>query len=302
MVAEVLRLVFGKGVFPISKDIFTASLHLWAECNFNCSFCIGARKDIKDKDWQKENQLLDKVIRFLTDTGNWEIALIGGEPIINPYLPEFCEKLFNNGHKVTGITTNASIPFNRLFSAELMKKLRNLTFSYHPQHENNSKLDETFLNNIKYAISNNVNVTVAYVLLPERIKTVGNMVKRFNEAGAKVQISPLYGTYNGKSYPTSYQQQEIGFINDINRNFCLRQKLEYGSRISTLQECSAGYRSFEIFLQSGKINPCPHQQSIELFNYLKQNAQTFLRIFIKNPKNVWNVIVFAVIHMRKGHF
>lgn len=268
----------------MSRNTFRASVQLWNECNFNCTFCIGARTDIKKKDWQVENNKLKKLRELFSESGKWEVSFIGGEPMVNPYLGNFCDELLSDGHAISGIITNASIPLRDFFSKDVIKQMKWLRFSYHPAHEENLRLNERFEENIRYAVEQGITPTVVYVLLPERVPMVPNIIGRFEGLGAKVSLDLLYGNYNGRTYPTEYSQGERKLLNQQN-GVVLRQLLEDGGRVSTLQVCSAGYSSFEIFLQSGRIVPCTTQQSFEMFNFLEQDINIFNdKIFSKPEK------------------
>ena len=88
-----------KGIIP------SVNFHLWKSCNYQCKFCFGSFKDVKQNNLneQEANNLIQKLVDF----GFEKITFSGGEPVLCPFLPKLLETA-KKGGMTTMIITNGS--------------------------------------------------------------------------------------------------------------------------------------------------------------------------------------------------
>ncbi|ABZ83341.1 hypothetical protein HM1_1235 [Heliomicrobium modesticaldum Ice1] len=173
------------------------------------------------------------------------------------------------------MTTNGSIALDHLFTDDTIRRLAKIKLSYHPIHEQNPHYDAIFEHNVRILTALNVYTTVIYVMLPERIARYPAMAERFTTLGAVMCPNFLVGEHQGKRYPEAYSPEEREYIVSAYRTVHTRFLSEYGFHQPTMRCCRAGYSRFNIYLESGRVNPCEHQAFREIFNFLSEAPVTF---------------------------
>lgn len=87
-----------------SLPILSVNWHLTGACNYSCRFCFA--KNIGDTPVRVEEG--KKIIRRLAENGIQKINFVGGEPLLHPYLNEYC--IFSKDCGMTvSVTTNGSL-------------------------------------------------------------------------------------------------------------------------------------------------------------------------------------------------
>ncbi len=110
--------------------------HFWPWCNMKCKFCFATFNDVK-KIISKELAL--KVPAMLKDVGTEKLTLVGGEPMLCPYIGELLERSKSVG-LVTKIVSNGT-NIDAEFLANYGKHIDYITLSLDsPSNETEKKL------------------------------------------------------------------------------------------------------------------------------------------------------------------
>lgn len=89
--------------FPFPKYI---QLYPTARCNQDCSFCFNSKTSVNN-DLSYTNAL--KLLGILNDNGIKEIDIMGGEPLLLLWMPDFVDAAINKNISIN-ISSNGSIP------------------------------------------------------------------------------------------------------------------------------------------------------------------------------------------------
>ncbi|MZP29447.1 radical SAM protein [Heliobacterium undosum] len=280
-------------------DQLTAAVNLWQHCNFNCSFCHGAGSPVP-RDWTPYNEKMGRLEAFFDRTGSWRINFLGGEPLINPAFAEMVCRL-SARHSIS-MTTNASVAFDKLFPDEVIRRFTDMRFSYHPIHENHRHYDELFEHNLAVLARNHVDCVVIYVLLPERIGNYEALVERFQKYGVRMGPNRLIGEHKGKLYPQAYTEEEEAWLENRFHDVHSRYMSEHSFHHPTMRPCRAGFTRFNMFLDSGRITPCEHQNFREVFNFLRDEPEAFAGKRLTQPQRCPMRTCYCGFHMDQEEF
>ena len=136
---------------------FIIFLHITNLCNYTCEYCSeGLPQQANESKWSIPLNLVKyinyMIIQYLTDF-NVHICLIGGEPLLYPYLQEVIQ-LFEQNPLIKGlyILTNNSIDISNIIKS---KTTIPMYFSFSMHTESMKKFDfnkqmNIFIDNIKY--------------------------------------------------------------------------------------------------------------------------------------------------------
>lgn len=83
--------------------IKSVNWHITNRCNYSCNFCFAQNLGKNEVSFEEGLLILNK----LSEAGIKKINFAGGEPLLHPRLPEYCEKAKSLGMTVA-ITTNGS--------------------------------------------------------------------------------------------------------------------------------------------------------------------------------------------------
>ncbi len=96
------------------RDILNIAYMVSNVCNYKCSYCFDGCNDGSKRfkeDWTKVSDNLIHLLDYYKDHSpkkKFEISLLGGEPTLWKYLPEFCSKLKSNHNVSIMIVSNGS--------------------------------------------------------------------------------------------------------------------------------------------------------------------------------------------------
>ncbi len=262
---------------------YTATVQIWRNCNFTCAYCSGAKERL-EHDWTEHNDKCAALLTFLNRTDQWDLLLVGGEPVINPYFPTFCREILAGGHSLS-FFSNGSRKLDELFTFEEIKRFREVRLSYQPQHESSATLHESFEYNAELVVRAGVACTVIYILLPERTAAITEFVKRISAMGATVLPIALNGFYGGGLYPEAYDENQRQLAIDLTTDVNVKYLFRYGYYRSFGKRCGAGFSKFNILLASGSVTPCTERNSVELFNFLKDDPADFTDRIYRVPRS-----------------
>ncbi|MEA1955646.1 MAG: radical SAM protein [Campylobacterota bacterium] len=193
-------------------------------CNHRCTFCaydyIGYPN--RKLDSAKFLQLIDDI----SDNGLKSMLYAGeGEPLMHPNIGEFITYTKKKGIDV-GLFTNGELLEKKL-NDEIFKSLTFIRFSVNAGdkqiYKDIHKKDvfEKIINNIKYSVKlkkdNNLDTTlgIQFVLLPENIKSVENIVKIASEIGVDyISIKPFVQQSSEQFYQME-RQFELQELQDL---------------------------------------------------------------------------------------
>lgn len=158
-------------------------------CNQNCSFCFNQnisgsalQKDIDEKDAYA-------LIDILVKTGIQELDILGGEPMLIPWMKDFVK--YVTGVEITlNISTNGSLPDIVDEFTEIQTDLLNIGFSVHgfSKIHNTLTMADNFSNaitGIKRSINGGKNPIVKSVLMQENKNEIYSLVLYLKELGVK---------------------------------------------------------------------------------------------------------------------
>ena len=103
-------------------------LNLTVRCNQNCLFCCDG--DVKDSGYHLSFEEACAKVAEIAAQGADSITFIGGEPLVQKYLPELIAFARTNGLRV-GLTTNGSLLTKKRLHALLAAGLTSLEISIH---------------------------------------------------------------------------------------------------------------------------------------------------------------------------
>lgn len=204
---------------PIEKYLIRhVSIAITNNCNLSCPYCYKAIHKDKKLNEIPLNTILkfvDKLLLVNINGNKMEtLQLIGGEPTLHSNFLDICNYLLEKGIGVR-ISTNGSTPI--LHSQEMLSfsKNKNIEFRISLDSSEIYKNIKTrgnsynkVIENIKYLVANNINVSVKSVITKENIFDIKKMLEFLKELKvADFSYSPLYklgnienGDYYNKFY------------------------------------------------------------------------------------------------------
>lgn len=172
-----------------------AWLELTEQCNLRCVHCYGNFGELtKGKTERMKLEEWFKAIDDLYDMGCRDIQLIGGEPFCYKNIFEIIKYLHKKGFKKITCFTNATL-IDETKIKQLKKYNVNVRFSLYgynaETHESITQIKGSFektVNAIKKLKANNLNVSVAVILMKENEHCIEN-IKKFIMEDLKINYT-----------------------------------------------------------------------------------------------------------------
>ena len=153
---------------------------------------------------------------------------------------------------VTNLTSDNVVEFAEKINPE---RVSHIATSVHIKELERHNLTEKVINNILLCQRKGMNIHARIVAYPPLFSEAEKYRIFFNKKGIDIQFKPLFGKYNGKLYPRSYNDEEIeGF------GFNRAQIKEY-YRYQGI--CNAGFNA-GVVVPNGDIYPCHHKNKSEI--------------------------------------
>ena len=196
-------------LIPPYRAFFTWDIHY--ECNYNCSYCNALKPSnpnfikafpLSINRWE---QIWDELYgRY----GGCQIMLSGGEPFIYPSVIELIS--YMSKKHTFEFTTNLSWNENLLIENVNPDRVR-VGASFHPEFED----FEIFLRKLKRLKEKKFAVWVNYVAFPPILKQINIYKEALKKVGIPLSILPFNGTFQERSYPAEYTQEDEKFLRDF---------------------------------------------------------------------------------------
>lgn len=182
-------------------------------CNQYCNFCFN--QSILGSNLYKDMNVKDayKLSGMLLKAGVFEIDVLGGEPMLIPWMKDFVGHVIDSGMTLN-ISTNGSLPdaMNRLL--EIQAGSPDIGFSIHglsKTHNDVTKSENFFhaITGIKTLIDRGKIPIVKSLLLPENKNEIYNLVSYLSEIGVKRYYLLHEDIIGRKNYSTYFSFPEF---------------------------------------------------------------------------------------------
>jgi radical SAM protein with 4Fe4S-binding SPASM domain len=234
-------------------------------CNQNCGFCFN-RSIASDAYGDMNAADADALGSILIKNGVPEIDVLGGEPMLLPWIRDFTQRMTDSGIRVN-LSTNGSMPDTWDRFIDLRGGLFTVGFSIHgfsSTHDTLTKSDNfsRAVRGLRKMIDAGKNPVVKSVLLRENKNEIFELVPYLAELGVK-RYFLLYEDTIGRELPRScfsfpefydvYSQVETDSRSRLDVNFVAASGFyKYGSLAG---RCDAGTEKIAI-LPDGSAFPC----------------------------------------------
>jgi len=231
-----------------------------------------------------------ELIGIVTETGIPEIDIIGGEPLLLPWITEFIFHATERGIKIN-ISTNGSLPdvISRL--SKIPSDLLDIGFSIHGSREIHESLTMSrnfskAVTGITNLISAGKNPIVKSILMPENIDEICNLVSYLKDLGVKRYYLIYEDIIGRKNFLPYFSFPEFrDFYSKIKA--AAGDALEVGfvaasgffSNDKSCCRCSAGTEKFAL-LPDGSVFPCNLFAGFKEFylgNIFENRVETIMR-------------------------
>ncbi len=237
----------------------TAEVYLFDTCTLKCGFCHLAEtgKVLKAADLEpyRDPTYIDRVTQFFnkrtSEDQKWHLMLTGGEPLLMPNFPRFCENLFDQGNCVSLYTSLMIDRNHKSFQFLLGEGARGIEYimaSYHPEAE---QRDSEYWQRIKLLSEANHHIFLRFVGHPKRLESLDRLSERCRE----LDICFYPTTLLSETYPESYTEKEKLLL--ASHFSSLSQVIQLAGGIDTrYSKCFGGSRIIAVHLPTGDIWPC----------------------------------------------
>ena len=185
----------------LHRDLFNVSWLLGRYCNYSCSYCW-PYASTKKKDWRSEDMVLltlDEIKRQARQRGfnSFHFSFSGGEPTVVPTLVPLLDSLRDDIQKCNWVSTHLTSNISRKLDwwkqyVEVTRDFHrvSITASYHKEHVNDDRKRSDFATKLEYLQSQDVQVTINSVMVPERFDELWEDANYFHERGINVTLKP----------------------------------------------------------------------------------------------------------------
>lgn len=193
---------------PKIKKSFSWDIH-W-KCNFRCPYCWwhGRWEDVSRQNYYPGTARLIEAWKRIHDLyGQAHVDISGGEPTIYPGFLEFLSALLE--YHTAGINTNLSQDAGAIAQG-ITSNLQRLRFNatFHPLF---CEADE-FIDKACFLQDRKFNIGVCYLAWPPQIRHIPMYRQKFEKRGFQLAVLTFWGSYNGKSYPADYTEEEKAIV------------------------------------------------------------------------------------------
>ena len=185
----------------LHRDLFTVSWLLGRFCNYSCSYCWPYASSKK-----KDHRSLDLCLLTIDEIkmqarargfNSFHFSLSGGEPTFHPEYLDILEYLaddvpdcnFHSVHMTTNMSRNMKW-FKEYTKISSKFHRASITASCHREHVNTKEKVEAFADKLEYCQTQNVQVTVNQVMIPENFEQLWDDAMYFHNRGINVTLKP----------------------------------------------------------------------------------------------------------------
>lgn len=185
----------------IYRDLFTVSWILGRFCNYSCSYCW-PYASTKQKDHRPTEVVIHNLQEIKTQArargfNSFHFSFSGGEPTMHPgyldILKFYAEDTMNCNYQSVHMTSNLSPGiawFEKYAEATRLLNRVSITASFHSEF---AKYDQ-FKEKLIFLQSQDIQVTINMVMVPERFEMLWEKALGFHEAGINVTLKPQSNT------------------------------------------------------------------------------------------------------------
>lgn len=165
------------------------------KCNYRCLYCHNEGQEKEDCAETLAYDDFLRIMNIIKGMGFQEIRFSGGEPLVNPRTIEMIEWLDKNSDYEIGLATNSS-----LITEDIARRLGNtrvlVTIHYpavlNSEYERVTGKDNiAFLNAVKLLDKYKVKHSFNFVLYPETVKNIHDVVADVIDAGKRIKLLPF---------------------------------------------------------------------------------------------------------------
>lgn len=199
-------------------------------CNFRCSYCFYLPEFLNSKlkvygsplQWQEGFNATNKT---------WLIHITGGEPSLYPDFVELCEKLTQQHYLSinTNLTHRCISDFVQRINPE---RIHFINAALHFEERQKRKLWKIFIERVHELQKANFKVLLSLVMTPQMVHKFPKISESLTAQGLFPIPKIIRGTYQGKSYPSSYSTEEKHLI----YQFGLNATIKYDSLLKSMTE------------------------------------------------------------------
>jgi MoaA/NifB/PqqE/SkfB family radical SAM enzyme len=237
-------------------DVCQVVIEVRNPCNYRCFYCVAAGKNnepVQRFDLERiekaYSQIHAKVIGTTLECG-------GGEPTVHPQFPELLR--ICSSHGAVDFPSNNSQDPKRWLPKDSARRI-SIRSALHPESEPN--LDR-YLRFARYLIDAGCAFLSTYIAHPTRLSKIPEYRELFDRYGLGFQTVAFIGTYEGRSYPHSYTEEEKRLLGLEEESRYWLHKIEpHTTRIRNFRgiPCIAGYHS--IYIKSdGSLRRCMYDE------------------------------------------
>jgi len=225
-----------KSILPVLTR--TQYLILWqfhgrfALCNYACPYCYYPTSVNKNVCFNYTIEKWERAFKKHFGGKKTVFYFSYGEPTIQPHFYEVLEMIGRHKNWEAKITTNLSVPLDKLMETKVAKENRlNINASFHPTQTTIDK----FLKQLSVLRKNNIEPSVVYVMWPPQIDDLEKKyMPIFRKHGYVVHIRAFRGLYKGKKYPGAYTEEEwiktAKYMDEANLKYMLGEVNALGRR------------------------------------------------------------------------
>lgn len=234
-------------------------ISLVCECNLKCIYCYATDRPKAENILTREDhfRLVDNIHAI---SGNAEIVLTGGEPLLSPYVIELAEYAKSLGHQVH-LLTNGTLINEK--SAKTVSKTFNLikisldgsSPAIHEFHRGKGSFAKT-MKAIDLLIQDNAPLQIAMTVTRKNIHDIGAMTKKF---GSRLTFAPLFPAGRAKtntklSITGKEYYEALSSVDGVKPLSHLCSSLA-ASKLKRIMKCAIGDAEISIS-ETGDVYPC----------------------------------------------
>ena len=279
-----------KKYYPIepNRELDLCWLEITQLCNCKCVHCYEGNTHFSSKqlltvdDWKS-------VIDQLCCLGVKRVVVIGGEPCLYNYIETIVE--YVSSKKIdTTIFTNGTCISNNLKEIILKQNIK-MKFSLYGHcenvHDKITNLPGSFnklVNNIEYFLKNDIDVTVAVVLMKENERFVNEIITFLKKIGVKKYrfdvIREVFGGTQNSHIPTIDNIKELAQRTCANFPKISKEKFDIAYYRNTC------WNGKIVVSEDGNVLPCVFERNISLGNIKNSSIEEIL--YGEKTMECWN--------------
>ena len=235
-------------------------------CNQKCSFCFN--QGISDTALSAEmtHEKAIELAQILIDSGTSEVDILGGEPLLVPWLKDFVIRLTDTNITVN-ISTNGTFMKALRILTEIQSPLLNIGFSLHGFSEKHRELtgsgsfDKT-ISGITFMIEKTLNPITKSALTRKNVDEIFPLVTFLQTIGVKryylmhedIMGRPYSDTFSFPEFWETYMELRNNFLGIIDIGYVAASGFR-ANPTGLHNRCDAGTRKLAV-LPDGSVFPC----------------------------------------------